>query len=69
MDWWPRHLAFSLLVIIHNLDVGRFQSPFWPLEADSPLVVDANAELPSSISTKRLKSVARHHHEILDRPC
>jgi hypothetical protein len=36
-----------------------------PDEADSPLVIDPNTMLTSSISLKRLKSVARRNAKIL----
>ena len=37
------------------------------LEADAPLIVDSNAELPGAISSKRLESVTRNDRQCLER--
>ena len=38
-----------------------------PLEADAPLVVDAYAELPDTVTGQCLEAVARQGHQIVDR--
>ena len=51
------------LVVIHYLDVDR--AHIGPHEADSPLVIDANAVLSFSITFQRFQVVAgRRLHEI-----
>lgn len=47
--------------------VGDFDGnglTIFPLEANSILVVDPNAVLPTAIATKSLKSIARRHFQI-----
>jgi hypothetical protein len=51
-------------VVIHNLDVVRFRCTIWPLKAQSPLLVDPDAELSLSIPTESLKMVTRQTHQI-----
>ncbi len=50
-------LAVFFSVVVDNFDlVGISVSPF---EADSVLLIDANAVLPCSIPTQCLKTIAR----------
>ena len=46
-----------LLVIVHNLDVGRPRRPVNPFEANSPLIVDANTVLAFAAPFKSFKPV------------
>ena len=43
-------------MVIHNLNV--ICVPVTPMKADSPLIVDANAVLPLSVSMQRFKAVS-----------
>src|SRR5260370_36132198 len=45
-------------MIVDNLDIDRARRARWPLEADPPLVVDADAVLPRAVAFKRLQPVA-----------
>ena len=51
-------------VVIDNLDV--FGSGGGPAEADSPLIIDADAVLPLSVSCERFKVIARRRLQELD---
>ena len=51
-------------VVVDDLDVGR--SGVGPGEADPPLLVDADAVLPGSVSAKCLKAVAGRHSEVVE---
>ena len=48
----------SLLVIVHDLNVGRPHRIFRPLETNPPLVVNADAVLALPVRSQRLKTVA-----------
>jgi len=50
-------------MVIHNFNVSGFI--FDPLEANSPLIVYANAVLSCAISFEPLKPVSRRSHQIL----
>jgi len=52
-------LRRRFLVVIDDLDV--ISIPFPPHEADTILIVDANAVLPRSISAKCFQMVSRRH--------
>jgi hypothetical protein len=54
-------------MVINNLHVGRTGGAFRPVEADSPLIVDADAVLAFSISSQHFKTVARQHGKISER--
>jgi hypothetical protein len=53
-------------VIIHYLDVMRLA--ITPDETDPPLIVDANAMLPSPITLEGFKTVAWRNTKILQSP-
>jgi hypothetical protein len=54
-------------VVIDYFNFGWAKRTIWPLETNSPLIVDANA-LPSlAISCERLKPVSRKSSKILER--
>ena len=55
---------FTLLMIIDNLDVRRPRLLIQPLEANSPLIVDANTILPLSIAGEGLESISRQGGKI-----
>jgi hypothetical protein len=46
-------------MVIRYLYVGRAGAIFWPLETDTPLLVDAYAVLPHAVATQSLEVVAR----------
>jgi hypothetical protein len=53
----------SSLVVVHNLDVpGSILAPF---EANAPLIVDANAMLPTPTAVQGLEPVAWRNAQIL----
>jgi hypothetical protein len=47
------------LVIIHYLNIDWPARTLGPLEADTPLIIDANAELRLSVSFKGFQPVTR----------
>jgi hypothetical protein len=49
-------------VIVHNFNVDRIRTG--PTEADPPLIIDANAVLPSPAPRKTLKTVPRDRAQI-----
>lgn len=51
-------------MIVGNLDVPRLAIP--PLEAEPPLIVDADAVLASTIAVQRLQTVAGRHAQIVE---
>jgi hypothetical protein len=51
-------------VIIHNFYVRRADSPVRPFEADSPLIVNANAVLALAISGQGLKAITGQRRKI-----
>jgi hypothetical protein len=57
MDWIARHNISSRMVIA-NLDIERLVLPLRPLKTDTPLPVNANAELPFPVTAQRLKAIA-----------
>jgi hypothetical protein len=56
-------------MVIHDLDVQRPGRSFRPLEANPPLPVDADAELPGTIALQSLKVVARQGAQIVQAGC
>jgi hypothetical protein len=60
-------LAISPLVIINDLDVAGTWRGVGPLEANPPLIVDADAVLAFAISGQRLKTVAGQSGQVLKR--
>jgi len=54
-------------VILDALDVDGVVRPVGPLEADSPLIVDANAVLTASIAPQRLEPVAGQRSQVIER--
>jgi hypothetical protein len=46
-------------VVIHDFDVARAAIAVWPLEANPPLVVDADAVLVPAISPQRFEAISR----------
>src|SRR5436190_13885557 len=59
-----RAMSFSL-VIVHDFDIDRPGRTVWPLEADPPLVVDANAVLALPVATECFESIAWQAGKIL----
>jgi len=53
-------------VIIRDLDVGCLPALVRPLEAHTPLVVDANAVLTFPIAAESLEAVPRREAEIVE---
>src|SRR5215467_12869062 len=53
-----------LLVVIDDLHICRTRRPCGPLEADPPLVIDANAVLSLSVALQRFEPVVRQCTEI-----
>ncbi|CBE68751.1 protein of unknown function [Candidatus Methylomirabilis oxygeniifera] len=66
MDGDARHVQ-SLLVVVHNFYVHGTRRAFWPFEAYSPLVVDADAILASTVAHQRLKMVTGQSGKVLKR--
>jgi hypothetical protein len=50
-------------MIIHNFDIADIA--FFPFEANSPLIIDANAVLPMPVAFQRFKLIAWRLLEIL----
>lgn len=55
------------LVIIHDLDPDGAGGTLGPFEANAPLVVDADTELPFPIASQRFEAIARQSGQIADR--
>jgi hypothetical protein len=53
-------------VVVYNLNVVCVAIP--PNETDSPLIVDANAVLSSTVALERFEMVARWNTKFLQRP-
>jgi len=51
---------------IDDLDVGRTGRPTRPLEADSPLIVNPNTVLSTSVALQCLKPVSRQCAKVLE---
>jgi hypothetical protein len=60
----PHYVSSS--VVVHNLDIRC--SGLCPAEADSPLIIDANAVLAGFISTKRFEAIARGDPKVFKAP-
>ncbi|MGB5097632.1 MAG: hypothetical protein WBN82_06975 [Porticoccaceae bacterium] len=61
---FPHNVSSS--VVVHNLDIRR--SGLCPAKADSPLIIDANAVLAGSISTKWFQAIARRDPTVFKAP-
>ena len=64
---WVIHRCFFRSVVINDFNGNCLGFSTAPLEADAPLIVDSNAELPGAISSKRLESVTRNDRQCLER--
>jgi hypothetical protein len=53
-----RGKALLLLVVIHDFDLRRANLTWRPLKADPPLHVDADTELPGSVTTQTFQAIA-----------
>ena len=51
-------------MIVGNLIVEWPVMVLWPIEAHSPLPIDANAELTVPVATKSFKTIARQQHQV-----
>ncbi len=47
-------------MVVHDLYFRRAGTPLRPLEADSPLIIDADAPLPFASALERLQTIAGH---------
>jgi hypothetical protein len=56
-------------VVVHNFDIRWTWRTVLPFKANSPLIVNADAELPLSVSTQDLKAVTGQSREIAYRRC
>lgn len=56
-------MTFSPSVVVHDFDFRC--AGLGPAEANPPLIIDANAVLAGSISTKRLETIARWNPKVL----
>ncbi len=65
MNCWTSHSV--LLVIVDNFDTERFIGFLWPLETESPLDVDSDAELAGSTSAQSLEAIARDGAQGIER--
>jgi hypothetical protein len=52
-------------VVVNNFYIRRSRGGAGPIETDPPLIVDADAELPSSITGQRIQSIAGQGGKIL----
>jgi hypothetical protein len=52
-------------VIVRNLNIEGIST--LPPKADSPLIIDANAELPRPISSQFLQTIGRRHSQVIER--
>ena len=52
-------------MVIHDFNIARALVAFGPLEANPPLVVDADAELALAISTELLEAIASRGVEFI----
>jgi hypothetical protein len=52
-------LPYLALMVVRDLDVIRI--PFGPTEADTPLIVNPDAELSLTITVQTLKSIPRRY--------
>jgi hypothetical protein len=53
-------------MVINNLDVQRTGRPTRPLEADSPLIVNANAVLSLSVAFQRFQPDSRQRGKVFE---
>jgi hypothetical protein len=51
-------------VIVDNLDIGRPRRTWWPFEANPPLIIDADAVLPGSVTPQSFQTVAGQRAKI-----
>jgi hypothetical protein len=52
-------------VVIRDFDIRRAASPAWPFEADAPLLVNANAELPGPVGLQRFEPIATERSQFV----
>jgi hypothetical protein len=57
-------MVASPSVVIDDLDIEGPGGVVRPLEAEPPLAIDADAELPAPVSAQRLEMVAGQAHEV-----
>jgi hypothetical protein len=53
-------------MVIHDLDILRSSGPTRPAEANSPLIVDANAVLAGSIAPQRFQAIASQRSQVIE---
>ena len=56
-----------LLVVIDNFNIRRTGGTFWPFEANTPLVVDADAVLAFPAALQGLEPVSRQNCKVAER--
>lgn len=64
-DWWYN----ALLVVVNDFDVSRSRRTVRPFKTDSPLVVDAYAELSLAITGQCFETIAGQGRKILKCSC
>jgi hypothetical protein len=56
-------------VVIRNLDIGQAWRSRGPLEANAPLIIDANAILALAVATQRLEPAAGKRRQVFQAAC
>jgi len=56
-------------MVVNDFDINRTGRPFRPFEANSPLVIDTNAELTLAIAVERFQPIASQRREIIQVAC
>jgi hypothetical protein len=56
-------------MVVNDLDIRRTWRAFRPLEADSPLVIDADTVLPGSVTFERFQPIASQGAEYAEAAC
>jgi len=56
-------MTFSYM-IVDNFDVRRTGVPFYPLETNPPLVIDADTVSPLAVSLESLETISRQRGQI-----
>ncbi len=67
MDWFQLFLCHSYVPLVIIYDLYAVGVPIPPFKADTPLVVDADAILPCSISTQLSQAIGRWDTQIVQR--
>src|SRR5713226_2136684 len=57
----------SLLMIVNDLHGRRSERPAWPLEANPPLIVNANAVLALAITAQSFEAIAGQSGQVSKR--